>query len=112
MLFCRGELGKQCLLCAEPLSPARCLEMIMAIPIHFPGLPVVLEVNIQTFGKHALFELLFEYRKTYFDTAKKIPIHPVRAGQINGMRSATAKIKNPAVLEETANYRAHPDIFG
>lgn len=112
MLFRRGELGKQCLLSAEPLCPAACLEMIMAMPIHFPGLPIVLEVNIQTFGKHALFELLFEYRKTYFNTAKKIPIHPVRTGQIDGVRSATAKIKNAAVLKEAANYRAHADIFG
>src|SRR5687768_901020 len=87
-------------------------HMIIAFAIHFPSLLVVFEVDVQAFGKHPLFQLRFQDRKTYLYTAKKISIHPIGAGKIDNVLSATPEIENPAVLKKTSYYRSHPNLLG
>src|SRR5687768_4378663 len=111
-LFCRRELRQQGLLRAEPFPPAAGFEMIITLAVHFPCLSVILDVHVQTFGQHALFQSRFQNGKTYFNAAKEISIHPVSAGKIDGVGAPASKIKNPCMFQETPYYRSHPYILG
>lgn len=53
----------------------------ITLVIHFPGLHVVAQIGFQTFADHAFLELGVQYRERAFDTAEKIPVHPVGAAR-------------------------------
>ena len=87
------------------------LVPVMSLAVHVPCLAVVLQIDLQSLVDHALLELFVEHRKTDLDAAEKIPVHPVRAGEIHVMLQIIAEIEDAGVFEKTSDHRAHPDVL-
>ena len=77
------------------------LAAIMTCVVHVPRFAVVMQIGFQPFVDHALFELLVEYREADFDTAEEVPVHPVRAGEVDVVFQIIAKIENTGMFEKT-----------
>src|ERR1700731_4064739 len=69
----------------------------------------VRQVGRQNLRAHPLAKLRIFQRKEYLDTFVQVPLHPIRASQINLRLPAVLEIKDAAVLQEAAHNAAHAD---
>src|SRR5450759_1980381 len=98
---------QQFLLGAAPLAAGAFFSRVTSIAVHFPSLGIVGQVGLQSFAHHALLELVLQHRKTQFDAAEEIALHPVGAGQIDLVLSPGAEIEDARVLQKAPDDGAH-----
>ncbi len=83
---------------------------VAAVGLQLPGVEVVVEVVLQHIAVDLARQLRVQDRETGLDPAQQVAFQPVRAGAEQLRGAVIAEPVDPAVLQETADDRAHPDV--